>query len=171
MVLVRIRIRIRVRVRVRVMSTPLFHSALDAILEKFIHGLSICVFVVGILSCCLLHCHDIKIRYIDEKNGFNLDLSFITENIIAMGFPSTGMEGIYRNNREDVKRFFKLKYDKHYKVFNLCSEREYDLVGEFDEVLAHVIFILLYICVCFLFSASPSEFFLIPMQGAALPIR
>ena len=35
--------------------------------------------------------------------------------IIAMGFPSKAIEGIYRNSMEDVKNFFAKRHSNHYK--------------------------------------------------------
>ena len=32
-----------------------------------------------------------------NNDNFDLDLSYITEHMIAMGYPSTGCESIYRN--------------------------------------------------------------------------
>lgn len=65
-----------------------------------------------------------KRRYVDAN--FDLDLTYITDRIIAMGFPSTGTESMYRNSSTDVINFFEKRHNKHYKVYNLCSERKYD---------------------------------------------
>ena len=63
-----------------------------------------------------------KRRYQDEN--FDLDMSYITNRVIAMGFPSVGCETVYRNSLTDVVRFFHTKHNDKVKIYNLCLEKD-----------------------------------------------
>ena len=63
-----------------------------------------------------------KRRYQDEN--FDLDMSYITDRVIAMGFPSVGCETVYRNSLTDVIRFFHIKHNDKVKIYNLCLEKD-----------------------------------------------
>lgn len=86
-----------------------------------------------------------KRRY--QEGEFDLDMTYITENIIAMGFPagdlSSGLfgffEGLYRNHMEEVIKFFETHHKGKYKVYNLCSERLYDASRFEGKVLLSVL--------------------------------
>lgn len=75
-----------------------------------------------------------KKRFVE--NDFDLDLTYVPtgektsaarDRIIAMGFPSEGYEGYYRNPMSEVIRFFETYHKDHFKIYNLCSERAYDV--------------------------------------------
>ena len=72
-----------------------------------------------------------------QKDGFDLDLSYITHKIIAMGYPSTAMEAAYRNPAGQVKSFLAYYHPGHAKVYNLCIERQYaaSIIGLPDELV------------------------------------
>jgi phosphatidylinositol-3,4,5-trisphosphate 3-phosphatase/dual-specificity protein phosphatase PTEN len=73
-----------------------------------------------------------KIRFKD--NNFNLDLSYITPRIIAMAYPASGMESLYRNKMHDVKEFLDSRHPNKYYVIN-TSNRKYDYSNFHNRVI------------------------------------
>lgn len=65
-----------------------------------------------------------KVRF--REGGFNLDLTYITPRIVAMGYPAHGTEYYIRNPIDEVERFFDERHAGHFRIYNLCSERAYD---------------------------------------------
>ena len=59
-----------------------------------------------------------------QDSDFDLDMSYITEKVIAMGFPSTGVETMYRNSLTDVIKFFHTRHNDKVKIYNLCLEKD-----------------------------------------------
>jgi phosphatidylinositol-3,4,5-trisphosphate 3-phosphatase/dual-specificity protein phosphatase PTEN len=55
--------------------------------------------------------------------GVDLDLSYVTDRVLAMGFPSAGLEALYRNPLSAVRRFLEARHAGRFRVWNLCIER------------------------------------------------
>jgi hypothetical protein len=76
-----------------------------------------------------------KKRFLQQ--GFNLDLSFINQRLIAMSVPAVGKAQMYRNPLPEVARFFETFYGPraagaaggvgkaHYRIYNVCPEHPY----------------------------------------------
>ncbi|XP_040289460.1 tensin-3 isoform X3 [Bufo bufo] len=60
------------------------------------------------------------------EEGYELDLTFITERIISVSFPSGCSDETYLHNLQDVTRMLKSKHGDNYLVLNL-SEKRFDL--------------------------------------------
>lgn len=90
----------------------------------------LCVCVCECEPVCMHACMQIELytfspsfrgrdRFVNEE--FDLDLTYITERIIAMSFPATGMESTYRNSLKDVAKMLKTKHQENYMVCSRCA--------------------------------------------------
>jgi protein-tyrosine phosphatase len=59
-----------------------------------------------------------------ENEMFDLDMAYVTKRVIAMGYPATGFEKMYRNSINDVIRFFHFYHNDNVKIYNLCLEKD-----------------------------------------------
>lgn len=62
-----------------------------------------------------------------EKDGFDLDLTYVTPRIVALGLPAVGvLESKYRNPLSEVRAFLDRFHGAGgYALCNLCDERDY----------------------------------------------
>jgi len=69
-----------------------------------------------------------------QDGEVDLDLSYITKRVAAMGLPSSGVEGQYRNHVNAVSRMLNKYHANHYMIWNL-SQKTYDYKKFNDQVL------------------------------------
>ncbi|KAJ6499724.1 phosphatases II [Mycena vitilis] len=74
-----------------------------------------------------------KSRFKDDKLNLELDLVYLTDRIIIMGYPAEGFESFYRNNREDAKKLLEHRHGKNFWVFNFCPIRENSYSASFFD--------------------------------------
>jgi PTEN phosphatase family protein len=60
-----------------------------------------------------------------QRDGFDLDITYIQRRIMAMSVPAVRLEALYRNPVRDVARFFRHYHATRYRIYNLCPERRY----------------------------------------------
>lgn len=60
-----------------------------------------------------------KRRY--KRHGYNLDLTYITDRIIAMSAPAFGGHTAFRNDIHIVSRFLSQRHYGKFFIFNLCD--------------------------------------------------
>jgi len=60
-----------------------------------------------------------------QKDGFDIDVTHITDNLLAMSVPAVGTEGIYRNPIDEIVKFFETKFTNNYRFYNCCPEKKY----------------------------------------------
>ncbi|KAG9004722.1 Telomerase protein component 1 [Tulasnella sp. JGI-2019a] len=65
-----------------------------------------------------------KTRFQDEHLGVDLDLAYLTDRIIMMGYPASGITALYRNRADEAKTFLQHRHGNKYWVFNLCPTCE-----------------------------------------------
>ena len=92
-----------------------------------------------------------NIRFIDRK--YNLDLSYITPRIIAMGFPTIFPKSLIKNSVTDIANFLNERHGNNYILINL-SDKSYDssqfkgLVVDYQMVNSKPIDLILIFDIC-----------------------
>ena len=64
-----------------------------------------------------------KRRFLDPVRGFDLDLTYICDRLVAMSLPCT-KGAIHRNEIREVSRFFATRHYSRFLIFNLCEDHE-----------------------------------------------
>lgn len=64
----------------------------------------------------------------------NMDFTYITPRLIAMSFPASGIESLWRNHIDEVQQYLNTRHANSYLILNL-SGRKYDYQKLNDSVL------------------------------------
>lgn len=56
-----------------------------------------------------------------KQHGYNLDLTYITERIIAMAFPASGIEKLYRNSVDSIRQLLQNSHQNKYITINISG--------------------------------------------------
>lgn len=68
-----------------------------------------------------------KQRFLSLENDLDIDLAYVTPQLIAMSVPAEDyITRLYRNDIKDVVRFFHLFHRAHFHICNLCPELPYN---------------------------------------------
>lgn len=57
--------------------------------------------------------------------GYDLDMSYITDRLLAMSFPAERMRAVYRNPLWQVKAVLDMRHKEHYKVSFLTLNHKF----------------------------------------------
>eukprot|EP00440_Ansanella_granifera_P054544 gb/GFBE01059122.1/.p1 GENE.gb/GFBE01059122.1/~~gb/GFBE01059122.1/.p1 ORF type:complete len:1257 (+),score=289.16 gb/GFBE01059122.1/:1-3771(+) len=74
-----------------------------------------------------------RVRFIQD--GFDLDLAYITNQLVVMPFPAVGRDSWLHNPAKDVARFFNERHPNKYLILNLTNERKYPLARFFHRYM------------------------------------
>ena len=67
-----------------------------------------------------------KRRFLDPLTGLDLDLSYISSSLVATGYPSQGIESLYRNPASSLRKLLARRHGLPLcRAWNLCIERTY----------------------------------------------
>ena len=67
----------------------------------------------------------LRLKRRTTTESHDLDLTYITPRVIALGLPASGVEALYRNPLQTVRDFLDSKHANKYAMVNLCDERDY----------------------------------------------
>ncbi|EOD23122.1 hypothetical protein EMIHUDRAFT_195717 [Emiliania huxleyi CCMP1516] len=72
-----------------------------------------------------------------RRDGFDLDLTYVTPTLLALGLPASGLlEPLYRNPLSEVRTFLERFHGRGgFTLVNLCNERDY-LDADFPSAAA-----------------------------------
>ncbi|ELP93240.1 phosphatase, putative [Entamoeba invadens IP1] len=78
-------------------------------------------------------------KFMLEVDGTSFDFTYILPNLVAMGYPATGITSQWRNSKEEVAQYLEEHHHNNYMIWNL-TEKSYGSL-EFQNRVEHVGFL------------------------------